>query len=546
MHRFRLMITVLSLATLLVVVFQYNLVMRKHKSVFGDLIRSMLVSDAENEQYECEALVRSQGHPLLMQGIQDTYFTSLDELEKFNCRWHQRLHKYLLEIMTATEAPPVNAKDNQKEFYNAKELVPLYELNWDFLVHLKKYPQFSLFTYGLPHDIPEQQRILNKYYPHAGTMEFCQILQNPEKHPNMGFPKGQENGTTFNPLRTFFHRSCITEIDQSAGWVSHMSDKYFRITPDFDAVHKLKGSLVSMYLIKTVEAFVDSNGVVYSGKVKLHPAMCIRGTTVAKPVIPDGIPVYEEVLVVSQYYAKEVYHSIIENLSRLGPYLAMIERMPNLKIHAGDTPLVRHILDLLGVGSRRLITGFVRAKTLYLPEGTGCGFPRPLHVQLLAKALRKQILRRSGKLHLSPQKARKILLIKRSGERKFIRHHEIHARLSKTVQELGGSIRVFADKPLPSFNEMIKMFSEADVIVAPHGAGLTNIVFAKPGVVVVEGICRTPNMNLCYLMLSYLMGHQYYGIPSIDTHAARPGGGCPYLDVSVKEINEAARYFLSR
>jgi len=32
----------------------------------------------------------------------------------------------------------------------------------------------------------------------------------------------------------------------------------------------------------------------------------------------------------------------------------------------------------------------------------------------------------------------------------------------------------------------VRLFSEASVVIAPHGAGLTNIVFCQPGAIIIE------------------------------------------------------------
>ena len=40
-----------------------------------------------------------------------------------------------------------------------------------------------------------------------------------------------------------------------------------------------------------------------------------------------------------------------------------------------------------------------------------------------------------------------------------------------------------------SLDEQINIFNQAEIIVAPHGAGLTNVVWCNPGTVVYELFC---------------------------------------------------------
>jgi len=44
---------------------------------------------------------------------------------------------------------------------------------------------------------------------------------------------------------------------------------------------------------------------------------------------------------------------------------------------------------------------------------------------------------------------------------------------------------LFVDNPVPPLNETMTMFHSAVVIVGPHGAGLSNMLFSKPGTYVV-------------------------------------------------------------
>jgi len=58
-----------------------------------------------------------------------------------------------------------------------------------------------------------------------------------------------------------------------------------------------------------------------------------------------------------------------------------------------------------------------------------------------------------------------------------------------------------------SFEDQVSLFSNAEYIVSPHGAGLTNIVFAKECTV-----CEILGTNIrkpTYYILSEIMGHQY-------------------------------------
>lgn len=59
-----------------------------------------------------------------------------------------------------------------------------------------------------------------------------------------------------------------------------------------------------------------------------------------------------------------------------------------------------------------------------------------------------------------------------------------------------------------------EMFNRAVMIVAPHGAGLANMLLAQPGTVVIEGVCyeKTRQANHCYHQMAQNLGLRYAAI----------------------------------
>lgn len=60
-----------------------------------------------------------------------------------------------------------------------------------------------------------------------------------------------------------------------------------------------------------------------------------------------------------------------------------------------------------------------------------------------------------------------------------------------------------------SVEEQINMFANAKIIIGPHGAGLTNIAFCKPGAILYE-FMSSRNPNPCFANLAQSMGIDYY------------------------------------
>lgn len=104
--------------------------------------------------------------------------------------------------------------------------------------------------------------------------------------------------------------------------------------------------------------------------------------------------------------------------------------------------------------------------------------------------------------------AAKLYISRARSRRSLPSEHEIE----KVLADKGFSIAYFEDM---SFVEQLKAVRAADVIVSPHGAGLANIIVAKPGTKVVE-IMTQGWANSCYGHLASSLGLDYTCIDAGD------------------------------
>ncbi len=206
---------------------------------------------------------------------------------------------------------------------------------------------------------------------------------------------------------------------------------------------------------------------------------------------------------------------MIEDVPRLVPYLPFLMQHKQIKIHVKKKQhLTRKMLALLGIEEKRLIDGYVRARIMYMPMGTECGVANMFNIQLLSMYLRRQISQANKDAH------RSLILIKRSVHRMFTHHDQILQMLRVMGSTYNTTIDIFADNPVPPIKTIMQMFNSASMVVGPHGAGFSNVIFANPGTIIVEAICTKKKLgyiNYCYAILSFILGHIYYGIiPDID------------------------------
>ena len=236
-----------------------------------------------------------------------------------------------------------------------------------------------------------------------------------------------------------------------------------------------------------------------------------------------------------QYWGASFFHLMVENLPRIAPYLEFLKANPRIMIHAQAVDgYTAQAIELLGVNRTRLIKGTIRARRVYLPQATPCGFANLQGLQILAHHYRNY-------LQLLPaiplQRRPSILLIRRSGSRRFTQHSRIQSELEAIAVDFDLEFELFIDNPSPPMQAAMFMFNRADLVVGPHGAGLSNLVYCKPGTLVIEGVCNPPHVNMCYQWTAHVLGLRYHGIGS--------RGGCETrIDVDYTLVANAARHLL--
>lgn len=241
--------------------------------------------------------------------------------------------------------------------------------------------------------------------------------------------------------------------------------------------------------------FDFSQGVVYlkgagvAESTSWHPHKRIR----LRPIQVVGArraPVESPVTSVSQN-PWNYYHWLIEDLA---PLLYLHRTIPDLTVYVGRgaPTFVISSLNFFGVNFR-MATGLLRFPVLaFVGRGNDTGWPHPWDIEQVrvdAPANRQ---------------GRKVYISRRHSSRSPKHEADLEFWLSQRGFE------IFFLEAL-SFESQIQLFSETSLLVAQHGAGLANLVFAPKGIQVVEIFDRT-NVNQCFERLSVICGHFHEGV----------------------------------
>jgi capsular polysaccharide biosynthesis protein len=204
-------------------------------------------------------------------------------------------------------------------------------------------------------------------------------------------------------------------------------------------------------------------------------------------------------------YCRGYYHWIHDALAALHQVLEWLPPSTRIIVPDGLSDVQIRLLEAMNVPAQRICchhsNEIVTVDELYfVPPLTKTRFDDPEVTQWLSDRLRKAFVepsavpgQKSARLYVSRAKA---------ARRRIVNESEVLA----VLQPLGFEVIHAEDL---SVDQQAACFAGAEMIVAPHGAGLTNLYFSTPGTKVIEILFDPIEYRSCYWSLSEAMGMEY-------------------------------------
>jgi len=231
-------------------------------------------------------------------------------------------------------------------------------------------------------------------------------------------------------------------------------------------------------------------------------------------MLPQAMTCPGKVAVLNCSSSHNFFHWLIEILPRLWT-LQQSGAQPDWYVIDAYLPFQRKTLQALGVPLEKVIQPHVslhvEADELLVPS---LFFPN---------ACREVGAQLAQQLNVvdDPRAPRRIFINRRKSRRT-----KNAAALAVLLRKFGFEEHFLEDYPLA---KQIALFRQAEVVLAPHGAGLTHLIHCRPGTEVIE-LMPARRMQLCYPTLSRIGGlrHTVMSVPkSFLGHA---------LDVPLAEL----------
>lgn len=282
-------------------------------------------------------------------------------------------------------------------------------------------------------------------------------------------------------------------VEEKIHWKFEL--EYHKISPPVFAARLHNGRL-----------FSNSGVVITEDNVVLEEVSRVLGGHIEetdvfrKIILPQPTVFAESIGVISTSAGEGFFHWMFDVL----PRIFILDQSPwnidKIVVNSLNSKFQEETLSTLGLLDKVIVlkeNEHIQANELIVPSLPGWSGNMP---QWVCDFLRRSFLPVSSGTDM--KKKRLYVSRSRSNGRNVLNEPEVMA-----VLEPLGFERIFSEEF--SFLEQVKRFSQAEIIVAPHGAGLSNLVFCDRNTKVLEFF--SPNyVNACYYALSNMVGLDYY------------------------------------
>ncbi|CAN0371292.1 unnamed protein product, partial [Pylaiella littoralis] len=325
-------------------------------------------------------------------------------------------------------------------------------------------------------------------------------------------------------LNVYSFMVAVQEGDSAAG---RLLTPYCRGEVDEEPVQAIEECLRTPTVVSMVDVNINRSGFVWNTNDLVIPIACsprrylrahqdkFQNATYKTSKVRS----YEKVFVMTQEYTPNHYHFTVEHLPRIMVFLDVLLENEDIKIalhyHKPDHDLPHaykvhaELLELLGINRERIIhvEEDIHAGLAILPTSTVCGDPDTHMVNMLRHALLQALFPGSGGV---PRRLPRplIILVVRQSKRGLQNNDAVKLALQSNFPDYD-VIEFFGTDPV---RQQLETFATAAMIVAPHGAGLINILAAPLHTPVLE--IAPIHCPPCFLRLALKLHHIYARHPA--------------------------------
>ena len=256
--------------------------------------------------------------------------------------------------------------------------------------------------------------------------------------------------------------------------------------------------------IPKVFIFSVSNGRVFSRDGLVFSNHCLikdllwrwsylRTSSFDLNILSEPEYVEGKTVVIAQEGSSNYYHWMVEVL----PKLALLEEnnIDYDRIFVSQfLPFMRQTLDLFGIKQEKIFEAqsntYIEAQELIVPSAPALSCYTP---KWIIEYLREKLMLKSEQVVSDLFFSKRVFVSrKKASYRRIINEDAVFGLFEKE-----GFVRYYLEDL--TILEQVYLFHNAEIIVAPHGAGLVNLIFAEPHALIIELFQEHEDDTFCYL-----------------------------------------------
>ncbi|MFA5910144.1 MAG: glycosyltransferase family 61 protein [Vicinamibacterales bacterium] len=311
----------------------------------------------------------------------------------------------------------------------------------------------------------------------------------------------------------------------SPSWPQPLLLAHDGVAPSFEPVGTFHGALIvfSRATVLDDKGFIElTDGSLFVEPVwhpdNVFPSAAYRRRRLVPPRRQQG-PWFSCLL----FFAHGYFHWLCDVLPRFHRVLELLPAGTRFLVPWAMEPWQWDALAAVGVDRARCVQfspgrGWVFDELYYAPPAAMTGDHDPEAIAWVRQA----VLAAVG-VDPAPTAGEKLYVTRRlAGRRRITNEAELWGGL-----EAAGFRMVEAERL--SFADQVRLFARARVVVGPHGGGLTNIAWCRPGTRVAEIFSPASAGSRCFWTLSAALGHDYAALIGQDAKGllSRSDIDCP-------------------
>lgn len=220
-----------------------------------------------------------------------------------------------------------------------------------------------------------------------------------------------------------------------------------------------------------------------------------------KNIFKISISKEKNLFLIFNLWSTGYHHFITETLLKIAIYKQEFQNVTIL-VPANTPNFVNDAFKLLDIESLVVHKELTLYKELNIIENPNSGLFNPRHLKILQNEFKQfQNLTNKKNIFLTRRKSR---------SRKILNEQEIYNFLDEN------SFSVIETDEM-SFLEQVNLFSNANILISSHGAGLTNMVFMPENSIIIELMPEYSKydkfeINKCFENMSYALNFKYIRI----------------------------------